>query len=1019
MMKKQLMIVALILSTMLAINPACDARGVDDPGGRPVLMISDTPEVREFNYYQGIAGSMFILEHYWSPKTFLTDTWQVERVGFLDAADALEHVDRYCALIIWDAPARIRDTRDSDPHYRDVTIISDEAAARIERFVRDGGVLIMAGGVTCFGDGIERLGSAQPNSPNTRWYEGYADSPLAKILPVTFEDGPTLTAIAQPDLRRVGDEGVMDGLNIGDWPFRAYHKVTARPKAAVWVETADGDPMVAMHKVGKGAVIAVMPSPRGNLLVEGGSDSPSPIWADEPVFWERLLRAGLDVPLLKADDEAALRRQAAQLTEPRPRLPQSWRQREMPYLTHALHAALPSQIDELWLRFFRDQHFNGLVVQSAPLTSPDFVQRFDGLLERQGMWAMAHSDLAGEMKHTLEPEQYAQITRPGGEFALWYGDPSPDPWCPAVRELSCEKMDRIMQTMRDAPNWRGAVVDDEWAWTMGYRNPYQGHQGIASFSPWANEHYEQVTGKSPPEPVYREPGYVAPADDPFIKWCEIVRQDAFGDYNEAVRQVAHRYRPDFLLSNYPGGFEGNLDMMIEELYLDCWKESELEALERIDVRANLREDQTRTKHPIWGLVGIFRMPEDKSMYPETLRLTVGVALGGGAKGLILWNAANLWTPNMQHPGRDPLWVEARRLGDYLQRFGPMLRRLEKTPANVWCLSGWFWVNSFDAYLHLPPEGKPVHPDMERPWWMFQVSDIITPALMRSGMYGEFVTEKQLLSGELDRVKAVFLPGLIYCRQDVVDRLEQYIAEGGRIYVDESAKVEINGAERLPIDLAQWHRDIQAGKRPIAQPTEANYRKHRAQREAYVNQAIEVLAPLARETEPRIRIDSTEAAKTWLRHGRADYLFIFNSNVDQDRRFNVTFREAPGAVYDIAEGRRAPIDQDQDMAVDLPAGGWKVFAILDEPIQSVTIDQVDLSHDGQLAIALSVHSSSGTVDAAVPIRLVIRGSNDTIELFDATAGGKLELHLPLAMGIGDIEGIDVEELFSDHEQQWGR
>src|SRR5690606_2286416 len=180
-----------------------------------------------------------------------------------------------------------------------------------------------------------------------------------------------------------------------------------------------------------------------------------------------------------------------------------------------------------------------------------------------------------------------------------------------------------------------------------------------------NAYYKSVTGQDAPPPVYREPGYVAPEDNPFLQWAQIIRTDAFREYNQAIADAAEPYRPDLILSNYPGGFEGNLDVMIEEFYLDCWKVSELLALERIDARANYREDYTRTQYPVWGLMGIFRMPEDKSIYPETLRLTAGVGLGGGVKGLILWNASNLWTPNMQHPGREALYVEARRLGDYL------------------------------------------------------------------------------------------------------------------------------------------------------------------------------------------------------------------------------------------------------------------------------------------------------------------------------------------------------------------
>lgn len=562
---------------------------------------------------------------------------------------------------------------------------------------------------------------------------------------------------------------------------------------------------------------------------------------------------------------------------------------------------------------------------------------------------------------------------------------------------------------------RGVFYDDEWAWVMGYRNPYQGSQGLGSYSPWANERFEKITGLETPLPVYREPGYVAPENDPWLKWCEVIRQDAYYDYNEAMKDLVKGHRDDFVMCNYPGGFEGNLDIIIEEIYLDCWKESPLEAFERIDVRANFREDQARDQYPVWSLIGIFRMPEDKSMYPETLRLTAGACLGRGTKGMILWNSVNLWAPYLQHPMRDSLDAEAKRLGAHIKTFGPMYLNLKKKASDVWMLSGWFWVNSFDNYLHIPiPEEQ--EQDMERPWWMFQVSDIATPASIRAGLDVEFVTEKQLMSDELLSRKAVVLPSLQYCRQGVIDNLQRYIKQGGKVYVDESTAVEIPGAEVLPVDFAKWHHDIANGKRPVAQPTEATYRRHKAMREGYVNEAIGVFQDkIGKHVDSPVSLDDPQGAYSILYNGSTRYVFVYNTDVDRARLFNVTLNEPAGAVYNLRAGHREftpATDGKIRVQTTLPAGGWNVYVCADN-----VLDELDVVRNGTTLRIQALTDDKTPFDAAVPLRITLQGSNgETFSYTTATDRGTTEVDIPVEELSFTPERIMIQELLSGHNVQ---
>jgi hypothetical protein len=526
--------------------------------------------------------------------------------------------------------------------------------------------------------------------------------------------------------------------------------------------------------------------------------------------------------------------------------------------------------------------------------------------------------------------------------------------------------------------------------------------------------YKEKTGKLPPMPTYREPGYVAPEDDPWLLWCIEIRQDAFEEYNEKVQQAFKKHKPDFKVCNYPGGFEGNLDIMIEEVYLDCWRESELETVERMDMRSNFRQDKYRDKHDMWPLIGIFRMPEDKSVYPETVRLTAGLCLGTGARAIMLWNAANLWAPNLQIPDRPPLHTEAQKLGEFLHKYGCMFKYLKKVPADVWVSSGWFWMNSYDNYYHIPPEDGKLK-DMERPWWMFQVSDIAGPAMLRSGMYVEFVTEKQLMSKDVLQKKAVLLPGMLYCRQGIVDNLEAYIRKGGKVFTDQSCKIDIEGAVKLDNDFSKWHYVISAGDRPTTTPTEENYRKQQAMRKSYVEAAIpEIKQKIKSVVNPDIVIENTKACYTLMQNGNAKYLFVYNSDTDNSNKIEVKLKKQGKYVYDIKSNSMNTAGPDGllNMKLRLKAGDWKVLLLTEQKMAKVKLDKCDLSGNTVKLKATAQDDKGATFSAAVPVEISFNNSKaQTYTVYRATSQGSLETSVEIPQWFGKPTSISIKEMMT--------
>lgn len=981
-----------------------------------VLAISETPEMQAMTYYNRLAAYHYLAEYYLSPANMLPHL-DVENTNWLRDSEPLARFAEKDAVLFWDTPVRIEDQRGTDPFFSNKTVLSTQTARAMIDYVRQGGALVVAGGVLNYGQNHPKIGSMDARKGHLRHFYGLAYSPLAEILPVRIEKGVTLQKFQDSTgktlaMETPGEAPLLQGLDLAAWPVSAYHKATPKEGAEILLEASNGDPLLVRWGVGEGRVLCVLAAPRGGSVADNPDTAPAPYWKDEAVLWDRCLRWAMGEDFAASEDEDNLRSNYSRLLQPQKRPALEYLLARFPYGTDVRSESIPRNMKPLALKYFADLHMQFIVNAGLFLINEhkgggmplESARRFNSsmteILRDVGLYCFYKPEphRAADKIGQLPEEAYAQKTMPGEGIALNYGEPRPCPLCPAVIDYAEKQLDQMGEVVQHSPYIQGFFCDDEWAWVMGYRNPYEGNPGVACYSPWANAIYESKTGRKPPLPQYQEPGYVAPEDDPWLEWCEIIRQDSAYTYNQAIGDAAKKHRADLRLSNYPGGFDGASDLIVEEAYLDCWKESELEAFERVDVRCNWLGDYQRNQIPLYVLLGIFRMPEDKSIYPETMRLTIGASLAAGAKGLILWNSENIWSPWLQHPGRDTLEVEARRTGDWLERFGPAVLKMTKPDSDFWMLSGWFWVNSFDSYFFVyPTQDMSEVEEKERTWWTFQISDVAGPAALRAGLPVEFVTERQLLDAErLAARKAVFLPGLQYCRQGVVDNLETYIAEGGKVYMDTSAAVKIEGAEILPVDFSKYHFDINAGKRPVAQPNEEMYRKHRAMRQGYVQEGIEAIRKVVLpQMQPAFAIDSDEAAWRTLQNGDTTYLFVLNVNTDQARTFSVTCRDIPEALKDFETGEALALDNAGTFQTTLPAGGWKIFALLPAPYGGLDIEQASVQQ-GVRVKGKVLDANKALLKATVPIRITVWGAGDEAFVFHAASdAGLIDVQMPAA------------------------
>lgn len=1009
----------------------------ESPGADRILCIQQNPQTVEGTYDVAVYGFLTTMDHVFSPKHLAEAGFEVDTVRWHEARDKLKQVQDYRAVIIWEAPYQVRfkaAAECQDIFYSDLDVFPSEVEQQLISYVEKGGALLMAGGVSCYGDGEGwpkgwSADQASPKEPSGRQYKGYASGALTRILPVIIPVGSTLrpfpTGHTNEPLRVAAPSAdpVTTGLDFQEWSFGAYHKLTANKGAEILLASASGDPLLVRWTIGKGRVVALTASPKGSAFFPQAKGF-KPFWSGEAALWNRLVRWALKAEPVDAAAERRLQSAYEERSGAPPNVPTEWVRAKFPYGVQMGCPAWPSLSRQQFFRYFSDHAINTIVSWAEGLT-PGWMQAFSYEMAANNMVGYLHPAVAGaanwafsNAKGSISTNAFASISQPGGVVVPHYGQPFPDPMSPFTRKHAAEQAQRILFSVQtNAEAIAGAFYDDEYQWGgMGWRHAYEGNPGRGGYGDGALAYYKALTGEDAPmPPTNAAPGWIMPENHPWLRWIQAIQQDTFADFNRQMRSIFKSGRPDWILSSYPGGFDGELDVMVEELYQDCRSNSAFDAFAIFDSRANFREDYTGRRYPIWALIGIFQVigVEDKASFPESLRLQIGCSLGHGAKGIILWNGVNLYLAHHQHAGYDTLMEEAARWGVHLEQYGPMYLALNKTRNTVWCTAGWFWQDSWENLFFLPkapgPDGVV---DKEWTWFPIQIGEVVNAALARSNLQLNFVTEKQLLSPDLFRQKAVIIPGLQYCREKVVKNLEEYAARGGLLFTDESAAVRIRGAKTLPVDFSKWHRDIVAGKRKWSQPCTVNFWANYDLREKYVAEAIAVIR---REITPQIKseieIDDTWGASSVLVNGDTRYLFIYNGDIRKPHTLQVTVRWPAGHAYDVLGGGGFAFNPDRALKAELPPGGWKLYAV--SPDRITGLRAVAKQEDRRMRVTGNVCATDQRVwRGAAPVRIsLLLADGRRIDRYSSSDDGLIRDEFSLDPGWPAVHRLILEELFS--------
>ena len=211
-------------------------------------------------------------------------------------AGLLDHAHRFERILASSPRLSVRtldlEARRGDLSLRGVglVILDDVRAAvvapvaqRLVDFVERGGALLVVGG-------FQGFGGEPPNArfSMTKRSSDYRTSGLARILPVEVAASPDYVVTRKPKIAFEPGSPLGIGLGVASWPLHGYHATRTRTTTQV-LATIDGKPLVAVHAVSAGLVVAFTGS---ELEVAYTSWRADP-WPDEALFWQRMVALAL------------------------------------------------------------------------------------------------------------------------------------------------------------------------------------------------------------------------------------------------------------------------------------------------------------------------------------------------------------------------------------------------------------------------------------------------------------------------------------------------------------------------------------------------------------------------------------------------------------------------------------------------------------------------------------------------------------------------------------------------------
>lgn len=626
-------------------------------------------------------------------------------------------------------------------------------------------------------------------------------------------------------------------------------------------------------------------------------------------------------------------------------------------------------------------------------------------------------------KDQLKAEEWGQLLKPDNTIDLSpWGYPYACMRAPHAREAMAKFARMVLDQGKGMPGFQILSLDDEYGVQLDWAG-----KGMACYCQYCSAYFNEKTGLEPPVPEYAAPGFVAKDDDPYLLWVKTIGKAGGYEgaslefHNSELKKVIQEADPKLTVTQMPGGFSGELDAVVTEVYLYNMRTPELATAWTMDLQYALLRGKER---PIWPLLGWYEPsatpPAFVDFAPAELELITKICLAKGAHSIDIAPYQMMNDKTMQ--------AKYAALAQEMKAYGPMLLNLHREPMPVAVLLS----QTTEAYQTVLrwEEAKKLWEKskkwFEEPWEHQQSLQLAYAALMRAHIPVEVVTEDALADGKLSNYKALVLVDHEYSTEGLEARLRDYQKAGGLILADKSSVVKPEGAIEIPFDFSVWSGMISLGLRNT-DPEVASIVRDRQ-----INLIEEGLVAMRRAVADKlvrpVTFSSDKVVYSLSRNGDSQYLFLLNSDLRLAQKTHVSLATSSEFVYDVLKSQAVVLGKEGPKVgfdTEVPAAGWKVFLISPMQITQLRIDAEQ--KERQIHLKVAVLGAAGVrVSGAHPLKVVLRdpkkretpysgylGTNEgvtemTFTLARNELGGRWQIEATdLASGIEAVQTLDVK------------
>ena len=294
------------------------------------------------------------------------------------------------------------------------------------------------------------------------------------------------------------------------------------------------------------------------------------------------------------------------------------------------------------------------------------------------------------------------------------------------------------------------------------------------------------------------------------------------------------------------------------------------------------------------------------------------------------------------------------------------------------------------------------------------------ALQMAHIPTSVVFEENILRGDLEQIKILFLPGITHLPQSVFDRIVVFASQGSVVVLDGPLADEIPGAMKYAPDLSRYmgnnyYKVNRKGADARGDKMEAGMERCAAE----MRERFGALAPIfASSPSDRVFLNTLEC-------GDARYLFVVNDHrtfgdyvgkkhrivMEQGLRQKTTIRlnATDVVLYDVLASKALATRPDAGgltFDLELPAAGGKLVAIYPKPIQDVSLSVPERARRrATLVIGVTVAAADGEAQCgSQPIHVQLcdpSGQPGEISGWYATRDG--QLCVPFSPAVNDLPG----------------